>query len=135
MSPAISIELERKQQNDGAVASPKMYAMRSVCNVGVYADNVVTKVCFVRSLPSKDPSKIIANLTSAIVFHCCTTKHKNKSSICKVSCNFLSSSRHFNCATFFAVIVFFVNRSVHSFKSIPNRKVTSGFHVVKVLRT
>ena len=51
-------------------------------------------------------------ITSENVYQIPTKECKTRSIICKLHLNFLRSSRHFNCDTNFAVIVFFLNESV-----------------------
>ena len=60
----------------------------------VYADNIVSKVWFVRSFSSQHYSKFITNITSKIVSQIRTKERKTRSFNCKVNLNFLRSSRH-----------------------------------------
>ena len=130
LSPA----LKRKQRSNGAFVSPTtMYSIRSVYIMRVYADNVVSKFLFVRSFSSQHYSKVVTNITSIKVSQIRTKKCKTRSFICKVNLNFLRSSRHFNCDTIFAVIVSFLNESVHGLNNIRNGRV-SGFQKVKFRR-
>ena len=71
----------------------------------VYADNVVSKFWFVRSLSSQHYSKFITIISSEKVSQIRTQEFKTGSFICKVNLNFLRSPRHFNFDTVFAVIV------------------------------
>ena len=51
-------------------------------------------------------------------------------SFAKVNLNFLHSSGHFNGNTVFAVIVSFLNKSVHGFNNIRNGRVKTRFQIV-----
>ena len=75
----------------------------------LYADNVVGKFWLVRSFSSKLYSNFIANNTSQNVSKIRTKECETRSFICNVNLNSFCSSRHFNCATNFAVIVSFLN--------------------------
>ena len=86
----------------------------------VYADNVVSKFWFVRSLSPQNYSKIITNITSENVSQIRAEECKTRTFFYKVSLNFLRSSRLYNCDTFFTVIVSFLNESVHGFNNIRN---------------
>ena len=97
----------------------------------VYADNVVSKFWFVGSFTSQHCSKFIANNTSDKMSQICTKKCKTRSIICTVNLNTLSSSRHFNCNKYFAVIVSFLNESVHGFNKIRNGRLTIRFQIIQ----
>ena len=97
----------------------------------VYADNVVSKFWFVRSFSSQHYSKFITNITFENVSMIRIKECKTRSFICKVNLIFLRSSRHFNCDTVFAVIVSFLNESVHGFHNIRNGNVKTRFQIVE----
>ena len=93
----------------------------------VYADNAVSNLWFVRSFSSQHYSQFITNITSENLTQIRTIGCKTISFICKVNLNFLLSSMHSNCDTIFAVIVFFLNESIHGFKNIRNGKIKTRF--------
>ena len=97
----------------------------------VYADNVLSKFWLLRSFSSQHYSKFITNITSENVSQIRTKECKTRSFICKVNLNLLRSSRHFNCDTVFAVIVSFLNESVHGFNNIRNGMVKTRFQIVE----
>ena len=97
----------------------------------MYADNVVSKFWFVESFFSQHYSKFIGNNTSDNVSQICTKKCKTRSFICKINLNFLRSSRHFNCDAIFAVIVSFLNESVHGFNNIRIARVKTRFQKIQ----
>ena len=84
----------------------------------VYADIVVINFWFVRSFSSQHYSKFITNITSENESRIRTTECTTRSFSCQKSLLFLRSSGHFNCDTVFAVIVSFLNESVHGFNNI-----------------
>ena len=94
-------------------------------------DNVIGKFWFTRSFSSQLYSNFSPNNTSENVSQIRAKKRKPRSFICKVNLNFLRSSRHFNCDTVFAVIVFFLNESVHGFNNIRNGRVKTRFQIVE----
>ena len=100
----------------------------------VYTNNVVSKFWFVRSFSSQHYSKFLTNITSENVSQIRTKECKSRSFICKVNLNFLRSSKHFNCDTLFAVIVSFLNESVHGFNKIRDGRVKSRFQIVEFWR-
>ena len=100
----------------------------------VYAHNVLGKFWFVRSFFSEHYSKFITDVIPENVSHIRTKENRIRSFICKVNRNFLRSSRHFTCDTFFAVIVSFLNESVHGFNNICNRRVETRFQIVEFWR-
>ena len=84
----------------------------------VYADNVVSKIWFVRAFFSQHYTELITYNTSGNVSQIRTEECKTRSFICKVNLNFLRYSSHFNCDKIFAVIVYFLNECVHGFNNI-----------------
>ena len=96
----------------------------------VYAYNVPSKFWFVRSFSSQHYSKFITNITSENVSQICNKEWRTRSFICKVNLNFLRSARLFNCDTVFAVVVSFLNESVHGFNNIGNGRVKTWFQIV-----
>ena len=72
-------------------------------------------------------SNFIVNVTSENLTEVHAKEYTNRSVIWLVNLNFLTSSRHFNCDTAFAVIVSFRNENVHRFKIIRNRRVKTRF--------
>ena len=121
------LELRNKrkaaQQLSLCVANDNVLNRVGVYHERVYADNVVNKICFVRSFSSQHYSKFISNITSENLSRIPTKERKTGSFICKVNLIFLRSSRHFNFDTNFTVIVSFLNESVHGFNNIPNGRV------------
>ena len=97
----------------------------------VYADNVVSKVWFVRCFSSQHHSKVFGDVAIQNVSQVCTKKCKARSFTYKLSLNFLRSSRHFNCDNVFAVVVPFLQESVHGFNKIGNGSVATGFQIAK----
>ena len=132
------LELRNKrkatQQWSLCVANDIVLNQVGVYHERVYADNVVSKLWFVRSFSSQHYSKFITNITSQIVSQIRTKECKTRSSICKVNLNFLRSSRNLNCDTVFAVIVSFLNESVHGFNNIRNGMVKTWFQIVEFWR-
>ena len=133
-------QMKGKQRKNGAFMSLTiLYSTRSVYIMSqvrvyherVYADNVVSKFWFVRSLSSQHHSKLIANIATENVSQVHIKECKTRSFNCKVNLNFLRLLRHFNCDTAFAVIVSFLNESVHGFNNIRNGRVKSGFQTEK----
>ena len=98
----------------------------------VYADNVVSKLWFVRSVSFQHYSKFITSITSKNVSQIRTKECKTGSFICKINLNFLPSSRNFNFDTVFAVIVSFLNENVHGFNNIRNGRVKTRFQVIEI---
>ena len=93
----------------------------------VYANNVVSKYWFVRSFSSQHYSKFITNITSENLSQIRTKESKTRSFFFEVNLNFFCSSRHFNCDTVFAVIMSFLNESVHGFNNICNGRIKTRF--------
>ena len=54
-----------------------------------------------------------------------------RSFISKVNLNFFRSSGHLNCETIFAVVVSFLNESVHGFNNIRNGRVNTRLQIVE----
>ena len=131
-----SLELRNKrkatQQWSFRVANDIVLNQVCVYHERVYAYNVVSKFWFVRSFSSQHYSKFITNITSKNVSQICTKECKTRSFICKVNLKFLRSSRHFNSNTVFAVVVSFLNESVHGFNNIRNGRVKTRFQIVEV---
>ena len=129
------LELRNKrkttQQGSLYVANDNVLNQVGVYHERVYADNVLSKFCFVRSFSSQHYSKFITNITSQNVSQIRTKECKTRSFICKVNLTFLRSSRHFNCDTVFAEIVSFLNENVHGFNNIRNGRVKTRFQVIK----
>ena len=118
------------QQWSQCVANDIVLNQVGVYHKRVYAENVVSKIWFVRSFSSLHYSKHIINITSKNVSQIRTKEGKTGSFICKVNFKFLRSSRHFNFDTVFAVIVSFLI-VVHGFNNIRNGRVTTRFQVIK----
>ena len=97
----------------------------------VYADNDASKFWFVRCFSSQHYSKFITHITSELVSQIRTKECKTRSFLCKLNLNFLRSSRHFNCDTVFAVIVSFLNESVHGFNNIRSGRVKTRFQKIE----
>ena len=129
MSPAFSFEIKGKQRsfvslrvaNDIVLNQDRVYYER------VYTDNVVSKLKFVRSLSSQHYSKFVTNITFENVSQIRTKECKTRSFTCKAQFNLFRSARHFNCDAIFAVILSFLNESVHGFNSIRNGRVKTRF--------
>ena len=100
----------------------------------VYADNVISKFCFVRCFSSLHYSKYITNITSKNVSLIRMKERKTRYFNCKVNLKFLPSSRHFNCDTLFAFIVSLLNASVHGFNKIHKGGVKTRFQIVEFWR-
>ena len=119
-----SFELQKKkratQQGDLRVANDIVLNQVRVCQERFYADNVPSKIWFVRSLSSQHHSKFITNTTSQNVSQIRANECKTKSFICKVYLNFLRSLKHFNCDKISVVIVSLLNETVHGFNNIRN---------------
>ena len=130
-----SIEIRNKKKEiqhcNPRVANDIVLNQVLVYHERVYADNVVSKFWFVRSFSSPHYSKFNTNLFSVIVSQIHTKECQTTSFICNVNFNFLRSGTHFDCDTIFAVIVSFLNESVHGFNNIRNRKVKTGFQLVE----
>ena len=109
------------------------FVLNQVCvyHKRVCAYNVLSNFWFVSSFSSQHYSKFITNITSEIVSRIRTKESKTRSFICQVNLNFLRSSRHVNYDTIFAVIVSFLNESVHGFKNIRNGVVKTRFQIVE----
>ena len=97
----------------------------------VYADNVGSKLWFVKSFSSQHYSKFITNIASEYVSQIRTKECKTGCFICKVNLNFLRSSRHFNYDTVFAVIVSCLNENVHGFNKNRYGRVETRFQLVE----
>ena len=97
-------------------------------------DNVVSKFWFVRSFLLNITPNSLPKLLSKWCPRSVLKKSKARSFICKVGANFLRSSRHFKCDTSSAVIVCFLNDSIHAFEKIRNGKVETGLQTVKIGR-
>ena len=96
----------------------------------VYAYNVVSQFWFVRSSSSQHYAQFITDITSENLSQIRSKECKTRSFLCKVILNFLHFSRHFNCDTNFAVIVSFLNESVHGYNNIRNGSVKTRFQTV-----
>ena len=129
------LELQNKrkttQQWRLCIANDIVLNQVGVYHERVYADEVVGKFWFVRCFSSQHYSKFITNITSENVCQIFTKGCKTGSFICKVNLNFLRSSRHFDCDTVFALIVSFLNESVHGFNNIRNGRVKTRFQIVE----
>ena len=129
------LELRNKkkatQQWSLSVANDILLNQGSVYHERVYAYNVVSKSWFVRSFSSQHYSKFSTDITSENVSQIRTEECKTRSFLSKVNLNILRSSRHFNCDTAFAVIVSFLNETVHGFNNIPNGSVNIRFQIVE----
>ena len=92
------LELRNKkkatQQWSLCVANDIVLNQVGVYHERVYAHNVVRKLWFVRYFSSQHYSKIITNITSENVSQIRTKECNTGSFICKVSLNFLRSSRY-----------------------------------------
>ena len=97
----------------------------------VFADNVVKRFWFVRSFGSQHYSKFIDNISPENVSQVRTKECKTRSFICKLYFMFLGCSRHSNFDTSFAVIVPFVNESVHGFSINRIEKVKTKFQIIQ----
>ena len=96
-----SLELRNKRKatqqwslriaNDIVLDEVRVYHKR------VDADNVVSKIWFVRSISSQHYSKFITNITSKNVSQIRSKECKARFFIFKVNLNFMRSSRHFEC--------------------------------------
>ena len=93
----------------------------------VYADNVVSKFLFVRSISSHHYSEFITNITSEKVSQIRTKECKTRSFICELILNFLRSSIYFNFGTVFAVIVSLLIENVLGFNNFCNQRVKTRF--------
>ena len=130
MSPDLSFEKKKAtQQWSLCVANDIVLNQVGVYHERVYADNVVSKFWFVRSFSSQHYSKFITDITSENVSHIRTKECKTRSFICKVNLNIVRSLRRLNCDTVFAVIVSFLNESVHGFNIISN----GGVEISRIL--
>ena len=96
----------------------------------VYADNVLSKIWFVRCFSSQHYSKFITNITSENKSQIRTKGCKTWSFLYNGNPNTLRFCRHFNCDSVFAVIVSFLNESVHGFNIIRNGRVPTRFQTV-----
>ena len=124
------------QQLDLPVANDIVLNKVRVYHEGVYADNVVIKFWFVRSFFSQHDSKFIANIATENVSHVRAKECKTRSFICKVNISFLSSSRHFEADTAFAVKLFSLNERTQGFNTVyfsSNGKVKTGFQKFKLI--
>ena len=128
------LELRNKtkttQQWSFCVANDIVLNQVGVYHERVYADNVVSKIWFARSISSQHYSTFISNITSELVSQIRTNECKTVSFICKKCIDFLRSSRHFNFDTGFAVIVSFLNENVHGFNNIRNGREQTRFQVI-----
>ena len=126
ISPTFSFEKKEKQRSIWALMSPTiLYSFRSVYIMRVYVVKVLNKFCFLRSFSPQYHSQVITNFLSESVSQVRNKKSKTRSLICKVILKFLSSSKNFSCDTAFAVVVFFLNESVHRFNINCNRTLTT----------
>ena len=124
---------KRKATQQGNLCVTNDIVLNHVCVhlERVFADNVVSNFWFVRSVSSQNYSKVITNITSENVSQIRTNKRKTGFFICKVNLISFRSSRHFNCATNFAVIVSFLKENVHGFNNIRNGRVKTLFQIVE----
>ena len=94
------LELRNKkkvtQQWSLRVANDIVLNQIGVYHERVYADNVVSKIWFVRSFSSQHYSKFLTNNTSEYVSQIRTKECKTGCFIHKVNLNLFLSSRHFN---------------------------------------
>ena len=131
-----SLELRKKgkatQQWSPRVANDIVLIQIRVFHERVYVDNVVSKFWFVRSVFSQHYSKFVTNILSENVSQVRTKERKTRSFICKVNLNVLRFSRHLTCDTVFAVILSFLNDSVHGFNNIRNGRVKTSFQIVEL---
>ena len=132
-----SLELRNKrkamQQWSLRIANKIMLDQVCVYHERVYVDNVVSKFWFVRPFPSFSTLlQLHYRYQFWNVSQIRTKECKTRYFICKINFNFLRSSRHSNCDTNFAVIVSFLNESVHGFNSIFNGRVKTRFRIVDI---
>ena len=127
---------KRKATQQWSLCVANDIVLNQVCvyHERVYAYSVVSKFWSVRSFSSQHYPKSVTNITSEIVSQIRTKECKTRSFICKVNLNFLPSSRHFNYDTIFAVVVSFLNESVHGFNNIRNGRVKTRFQLVEFWR-
>ena len=123
---------EATQQWSFRVSNNILLSQVRVFHERVYADNVVSNFWFARSFSSDRYSKFSTNITSENVSQIFTIEYKTRSFICELNLNFLRSSRHFNCDTVFAMIVSFLNESVHGFNNVRNGRVKTRFQIVEL---
>ena len=129
----LELRNKRKATQQWSLCVTNDIVLNQVCvyHERVYAYNVVSKLCFVRSFSSHYYSDFITNITSENVSQICTKVCKTRFFICKVNLNFLRSSRHLNSDTIFAVVVSFLNEGVHGFNNIRNGRVKTRFQIVE----
>ena len=120
------MELSCRQRN--CTQSGPCISWESVCGQ-CRGRILVCEVLFLSTL-----LQIITNITSENVTQIGTKECKIRPFFCKVNLNFLRSSRHFNCDTIFAVIVCFMNESVHGFNNVRNGRVNTRFQIVRFWR-
>ena len=111
------------------VANDSVFNQVRVYHERVYADNVLSNFWFVSSFSSQHISKFIANNNSQNVSQVRTNECKTRSFLCNVNLKFLSTSRHSNCDTVFAVFVSFFNEIVCSLNKIRNGRVKTSFQI------
>ena len=130
LSPAFSLEKEGNQSSNGFFCHHS-FELNQVCiyHERVYPDNVVSTFWFVRSFSSQHHTNFIANIATENESQVRTKECKIRFCICRINLNVLRSSRHFNCDTFFAVLVFFLNKSVHGFSKIRNGRVITRLEI------
>ena len=126
-----SLDLRRKrkatQQWSLCVANDIVLNQVGVCHERVYANNVVSKLWFVKSFSFQHYSKFNTKITCENLFRIRIKERKTGSFFCKVNCNFLRSSRHFNFDSIFALIVPFFNENIHGFNNIRNGRIETRF--------
>ena len=99
----------------------------------VYADNVVSKLSFVRSFPSQHYFKFNTEITSESVSQIRSKECKIRPFIFKVNL-VLRSLRHFSWDTNFALIVSFLNESVHGLNNIRKGRANTRLQIVEFWR-
>ena len=129
------LELRNKrkatQQCSRFVANNIVINQFCVYHERMYGYNVVSNLWFVRSFSSQYYSEFITNNNSENVSQIRNRECKTRYFIFKLNLNFFRSSRHFNCDTFFAVIVSFLNESVLGYNNIRNGRVNNRFQLLE----
>ena len=105
-----------------------------VCHERVYADKIVSRVCFVRSFFSQRHSRFSTNITSKNVSQHRTEQSKSRSFICKANLNFWVLQDTSTVILLSLWLCLCWMRVGQSFKNIHNGRVNTRFQIVKLLR-
>ena len=134
MSPTLSFEQKSNPAMSCRVANS--FVLNEVCvyNERVYADNIVSKFCFVTSYTSQHHTNFIANLTSRKKSQFRNKKMTDQIDYLQGKVQFSPFFKTLKKDTVFDKILSFWNKYDHSFNNIGSVGAKTGFRMATYLR-